>query len=67
MKYELLYHERVLRSVANSTRQDAQDFLKLAAKVPVKTEIQLYDLNDVNHALDDLKHSRIRGAGVVRI
>ncbi len=67
MKYELLYHERVLRSVANSTRQDARDFLELAAKVPVKTEIQLYDLSDVNHALDDLKHSRIRGAGVVRI
>jgi propanol-preferring alcohol dehydrogenase len=53
--------------VANSTRQDARDFLQLAAKVPVKTEIQLYDLSDVNDALDDLKHSRIRGAGVVRI
>jgi propanol-preferring alcohol dehydrogenase len=67
IKYELLYQERVLRSVANSTRQDARDFLQLAAKVPVKTEIQLYDLSDVNDALDDLKHSRIRGAGVVRI
>jgi propanol-preferring alcohol dehydrogenase len=67
MNYDLLYQERVLRSVANSTRQDAREFLELAAKVPVKTEIQFYELNDVNRALDDLKHSRIRGAGVVRI
>jgi propanol-preferring alcohol dehydrogenase len=67
MKYELLYQERVLRSVANSTRQDAREFLELSAKVPVKSEIQLYDLNYVNDALDDLKRSRIRGAGVVRI
>ncbi len=67
MPYNLLYHERVLRSVANSTRQDAREFLELAAKVPIKTEIQTYGLNDVNRALQDLKHSRIRGAGVVRI
>ena len=67
MPYSLLYHERVLRSVANSTRQDAREFLELAAKVPVKSEIQLYDFQDINGALDDLKHSRIRGAGVVKI
>ena len=67
MKYELLYHERILRSVANSTRQDAKEFLELAANVPVKTEVQMYELSDVNSALDDLKQSRIRGAGVVRI
>ena len=67
MPYSLLYHERVLRSVANSTRQDARDFLALAAKVPVRSEIQTYELQDINRALDDLKHSRIRGAGVVKI
>jgi alcohol dehydrogenase, propanol-preferring len=67
MPYELLYHERILRSVANSTRQDAREFLELAAKVPIRTEIQTYELNDINRALDDLSHSRIRGAGVVRI
>lgn len=67
MPYNLLYHERVLRSVANSTRQDAREFLDLAAKVPVKTEIQMYELGEVNQALADLKHSRICGAGVVRI
>jgi propanol-preferring alcohol dehydrogenase len=67
MPYKLLYHERILRSVANSTRQDAREFLELAARVPVKTEIQMYDLPDVNRSLDDVRHSRIRGAAVVRI
>ncbi len=67
MPYSLLYHERVLRSVANSTRQDAREVLELAAQVPVKSEIQTYDLQDINRALDDLKHSRIRGAGVIKI
>ena len=42
MDYELLYHERVLRSVANSTRQDAREFLDLAAEVPVHTEVQTF-------------------------
>ena len=67
MNYDLLYHERVLRSVANSTRQDAREFLELAAAVPIRTEVQTYELAEVNRALQDLKHSRIRAAGVVRI
>ncbi len=67
MEYDLLYQERVLRSVANSTRQDAREFLELAGKVPVRTEVQIYGLNDTNRALQDLKHSRINGAGVIRI
>jgi len=57
----------VLRRIANNTRQDAREFLELAAQVPIRTEIQAYDLNDVSRALDDLKHSRIRGVAVVRI
>ncbi len=65
--YGLIYHERVLRSVANSTRQDAREFLELAAKVPIRTEVQIYDFERTNRALQDLKHSRITGAGVVRI
>jgi len=65
--YNLLYHERGLRSVANSTRQDAREFLELAGKVPIRTEVQIYKLEDTNRALQDLKHSRITGAGVVRI
>jgi alcohol dehydrogenase, propanol-preferring len=65
--YNLIYHERVVRSVANSTRQDAREFLELAAKVPIRTEVQIYKLEDTNRALQDLKHSRITGAGVVRV
>jgi propanol-preferring alcohol dehydrogenase len=67
MDYNLLYHERALRSVANSTRQDAREFLELAASVPVHTEIQKFALADANRALQDLKHSRIEGAGVLQI
>jgi len=67
MDYSLIYHERVLRSVANSTRQDARELLELAAEVPVRTEVTLYPLEDANRALADMKHSRIEGAGVLRI
>jgi len=65
--YSLLYHERVVRSVANSTRQDARELLELAAEVPVRTEVKLYRLEEANQALADMKHSRIEGAGVLRI
>jgi propanol-preferring alcohol dehydrogenase len=64
--YPLIYHERSLRSVANNTRQDGHDFLRLAAEIPVKTEIQIFPLTQVNEALNALKHDGIRGAGVIR-
>jgi propanol-preferring alcohol dehydrogenase len=64
--YPLIYHERGLRSVANNTRQDGHDFLRLAADIPVKTEIQLFPLSQVNQALNALKHDGIRGAGVIQ-
>ena len=68
MNYDsLLYHERVLRSVANSTRQDARDLLRLAAEIPVRTEVQSFKLEEANLVLQSLKHSRIRGAGVLVI
>ncbi len=67
LPYELLYQERILRSVANSTRQDVREFLDLAADVPVQAEVQLYSLEQANQALQDLKHSRIRGAGVLTV
>ena len=67
MDYALLYHERTIRSVANSTRQDVRDFLALAAEVPVKTEIQVYDLAQANQALQALKESEVHGAAVLRI
>jgi len=67
MDYSLIYGERVVRSVANSTRQDARELLEIAADVPVRTKVTLYPLQDANRALDDMKHSRIEGAGVLRI
>ena len=65
--YELLWGERVVRSVANLTRQDAIDFLALAPKVPVKTRVQQYWLGDANHALADVREGRVNGAAVLMI
>lgn len=67
MAYDLLWHERTIQSVANSTRQDALDFLEVAAAVPVKTETELYDLEQANETLLRLKRSEINGAAVLRI
>jgi propanol-preferring alcohol dehydrogenase len=67
MDYSLLYHERTVRSVANSTRDDARELLELAAEIPVQTEIQVFELEQANAALQALKHSRIAGAGVLRV
>ena len=67
MDYNLIYHERVVRSVANSTRQDARELLELAAEVPVRTEVQTFALEQANEALLALKQSRIDGAGVLQI
>src|SRR5438874_633075 len=63
--YRLLWQERVVRSVANLTRQDARDFLALAAKVPLKIQVQPYDLADANRALGDLRGGRVQGAAVL--
>lgn len=63
--YRLLWEERVVRSVANLTRQDARDFLALAPKVPVKTVVQTYSLADANRALGDLRDGRVSGAAVI--
>lgn len=67
LDYDLLYHEKTIRSVANCTRQDARDFLALAADARLQTEIQVFDLAQANQALQALKKSQIRGAGVLRI
>src|SRR5262252_7302621 len=67
LDYGLLYHEKIVRSVANSTRQDAREFLELAAEVPLKTEVEIFDLAQANQALQALKKSAIRGAGVLRV
>ena len=65
--YELLWGERTLRSVANLTRRDGEEFLALAPEVPVRTEVQPYALADANRALDDLRSGRVRGAAVLRV
>ncbi len=63
----LLYHERIVRSVANATRQDGRDFLRLAAEIPVRTEVEIFGLEEANQALQAMKQSRIHGAGVLKI
>ena len=62
-----LYHERTIRSVANSTREDGKELLKIAAAIPIHTETQLFPLEEANRALQTLKHGGINGAGVLKI
>jgi propanol-preferring alcohol dehydrogenase len=66
-EYRLLYHERVVRSVANNTRQDGMDFLRVAAEIPIHTQTQIFPLQEANQALNALKNDAIKGAGVLRI
>lgn len=63
--YDLLYQERVIRSVANNTRRDGEDFLRIAAEIPVRTQVTLFPLRDANRALNDLKSDRINGSAVL--
>jgi alcohol dehydrogenase, propanol-preferring len=67
MKYSLLYGERTVRSVANSTRQDVVNLLQVAAGIPVHTEVETYPLRDANRVLQMLKASRIDGSAVLEI
>jgi len=67
MDYSLLYHERVIRSVANNTRRDGEDFLKIAAEIPIHTQVQEFPLAEANAALNALKHDEVRGAAVLRV
>jgi alcohol dehydrogenase, propanol-preferring len=63
--YHLLWGERVVRSVANLTRRDGEEFLDLAPKVPVKTRPLPYALEQANRALEDLRAGRLQGAAVL--
>jgi propanol-preferring alcohol dehydrogenase len=66
IRYEThLWHEKQIRSVANVTAKDIADFLPLAASVPLRPEVELYDFEDANRALRDLRFGRIRGAKVL--
>ena len=63
--YSILWGERVVRSVANLTRADGEEFLDLAPKVPVRTEVTRYPLEEANTALEDLREGRLQGAAVL--
>ncbi|HSE82072.1 MAG TPA: zinc-dependent alcohol dehydrogenase family protein [Gaiellaceae bacterium] len=65
--YELLWGERVVRSVANLTRRDGEEFLELAPRVPVRTEVEAFRLEEANKALDRLRAGEIRGAAVLEV
>jgi alcohol dehydrogenase, propanol-preferring len=65
LDYNLLYQERVIRSVANNTRQDGEDFLRIAAEIPIRTQVQKFALRDANRALNQLKNDAIQGAAVL--
>jgi len=63
--YELLWGERTVRSVANLTRKDGEEFLELAANVPVRAEVERFSLGQANEALARLRAGRVHGAAVL--
>jgi propanol-preferring alcohol dehydrogenase len=63
--YRILWEERMIRSVANLTRQDGEEFLDLAPKVPIETEVTPFPLTAANQALDSLRQGKINGAAVL--
>jgi propanol-preferring alcohol dehydrogenase len=65
--YNDLWGERIVRSVANLTRQDGEELLAIAPKVPIKTEIQTFALEQANEALDRLRGGQVKGAAVLQI
>ena len=65
--YDLLWGERVLRSVANLTRRDGEEFMELAPRVPVRTEVEAFPLPAANEALGRLRSGEIRGAAVLQV
>jgi alcohol dehydrogenase, propanol-preferring len=65
--YSILWSERVLRSVANLTRQDGVEFLSLAPQIPIKTEVEVFPLDKANEALTALREGRINGSAVLAI
>jgi propanol-preferring alcohol dehydrogenase len=67
IEYPWIYHERVVRSVANSTRRDARELLRDAAAIPIVSRVQEYGLEQASEALLDLKEDRVRGSAVLRV
>ncbi len=67
IRYNLIYGERTMRSVANFSRHDAEEFLPLAGEIPVRTEVEVFPLEEANAVLQRLRRSEIRGAAVLAI
>ncbi len=63
--YKLLWEERVVRSVANLTRSDGVEFLALASKIPIQTQVQRFPLEQANVALAALRKGQIDGSAVL--
>ena len=67
LDYDLLYHERCIRSVANATREDANELMKLAGEFKIRTEVEIFPLAEANRALQAMKESKLRGAAVLEM
>jgi propanol-preferring alcohol dehydrogenase len=65
--YELLWGERSVRSVANLTRRDGEEFLALAPQIPIQTEVTSFPLSAANEALAALRSGKIQGAAVLEV
>lgn len=63
--YDLLWEERIIRSVANLTRKDGEEFMQLAKEIPIKTEVKTYPLERANDAIDDFHNGRFKGSAVI--
>ena len=63
--YDLLWEERMVRSVANLTRQDGDEFLEIAPRVPVRSKVEVFPLAEANQALERLRSGQIEGAAVL--
>jgi len=64
---EYLWHEKEIKSVANVTRRDAEQFLPLAAQIPITPQVQEFELEQANEALISLKQAKIRAAAVLKV
>ena len=67
LKYEWLYHERTIRSVANATRDDARQLMRLAYEIPIRMAVETFPLEKANRALVALTQSQLRGAAVLMV
>lgn len=67
LPYELLYQEKIVRSVANSTHRDVREFLDLAADIPIHASVQMFSLEQANEALLAIKHSKTEAAAVLKL